>query len=87
VDCFKSLGVQAIIGQSFGAIYERNAINAGLPIVEGSVASLGLKDGDAVSVDFVKGVVTKDATGEKVNVQPFSEVQLDIYKRGGLLNK
>jgi 3-isopropylmalate/(R)-2-methylmalate dehydratase large subunit len=87
VDCFASLGVQAVIGRSFGAIYERNAINAGLPIVEGDVTKLALKDGDTVSVDFVKGTVTKDATGETVKVQPFSEVQLDIYRRGGLLNK
>jgi 3-isopropylmalate/(R)-2-methylmalate dehydratase large subunit len=87
VDCFASLGVQAVIGKSFGAIYERNAINAGLPIVEGDVGPLALKDGDTVTVDFVKGTVTKDATGQAVKVQPFSEVQLDIYKRGGLLNK
>ncbi|MFQ6618076.1 MAG: 3-isopropylmalate dehydratase small subunit 2, partial [Fidelibacterota bacterium] len=31
VDCFKSLGISLIIGQSFGAIYKRNAINSGLP--------------------------------------------------------
>jgi 3-isopropylmalate dehydratase small subunit len=87
VDCFKSLGVQAIIGQSFGAIYERNAINGGLPIVEGDVAVLGLRDGDTVTVDFITGVVTKEATGQEARVRPFSEVQMDIYKRGGLLNK
>jgi 3-isopropylmalate dehydratase small subunit len=87
VDCFSSLGVQAVIGESFGAIYERNAINAGLPIVEGSVAALALKNGDTVSIDFLEGVVTKTADGETARVTPFSGVQLEIYKRGGLLNK
>ena len=33
VDCFISLGIQAIIAESFGAIYERNAINAAFPII------------------------------------------------------
>ena len=33
VDCFSSLGIQAIIAESFGAIYERNAINAAFPIM------------------------------------------------------
>ncbi len=33
VDCFKALGVQAILSQSYGAIYERNSINAAFPIV------------------------------------------------------
>jgi 3-isopropylmalate/(R)-2-methylmalate dehydratase large subunit len=86
VDCFLSLGVAAVIGKSFGAIYERNAINAGLPIVEGDVSALKLKNGDTVIVDFTKGEITKEPGGEKASVAPFSPVQLAIYKRGGLLN-
>ena len=87
VDCFKSLGVKAVIAKSFGAIYERNAINAGLPIVEGDLSELSLADGDTVKVAFLKGEVTKEATGKKVKVKPFSDVQLEIYRRGGLLRK
>jgi homoaconitate hydratase family protein/3-isopropylmalate dehydratase small subunit len=87
VDCFKSLGVQAVVAKSFGAIYERNAINAGLPIVEGDLGGLDLADGDVVTVSFVTGEITKEATGKKIKVKPFSDVQLDIYKRGGLLQK
>ena len=33
VDCFVSLGIQAIIAESFGVIYERNAINAAFPVI------------------------------------------------------
>ena len=33
VDCFKSLGCSLIVAESFGAIYKRNAINAGFPIL------------------------------------------------------
>jgi 3-isopropylmalate dehydratase small subunit len=87
VDCFKSVGVQAIVAESFGAIYERNAINAGLPIMEGDLSGLDLKDGDIISVDFATGEVTKEGTDKKVAATPFSDVQIDIYKRGGLLNK
>ena len=87
VDCFKCVGVRAIIARSFGAIYERNAINAGLPIMEGDLGKLKLRDGDIISVDFTTGEVTKEATREKVAARPFSGVQIEIYKRGGLLNK
>ena len=87
VDCFKSIGVQAIIAKSFGAIYERNAINAGLPILAGDVAALDLQDGDVIDVDFESGEITGERTGKKVTVRPFSDVQLDIYKRGGLLQE
>jgi 3-isopropylmalate/(R)-2-methylmalate dehydratase large subunit len=86
VDCFKSIGVQAVIARSFGAIYERNAINAGLPVIQGNLESLGLKDGDVISVDFSSGEIVNEATGQKVEVKPFSDVQLEIYKRGGLLS-
>jgi 3-isopropylmalate/(R)-2-methylmalate dehydratase large subunit len=85
VDCFKSLGVRAVIARSFGAIYERNAINAGLPIVEADLTGLKLENGDTLSVDFTTGEIVKEATGEKASAKPFSEVQLEIYKRGGLL--
>ena len=33
VDCFVSLGVQCVVAESFGAIYERNAINAAFPML------------------------------------------------------
>ncbi len=87
VDCFKSLGVTAIIARSFGAIYERNAINAGLPILEGDLSTLNLKGGDIVNIDLMKGEVSREDSGETAKVKPFSEVQIDIYKRGGLLNQ
>ena len=86
VDCFKSLGVTAIVARSFGAIYERNAINAGLPILEGDLGKLSLKGGETISIDLMKGEVSRE-DGGTVKVKPFSEVQIDIYKRGGLLNQ
>ncbi len=90
VDCFKSLGIQAILAQSFGAIYERNAINAALPVLtyEAQILEkLDLKQRDPVRINFATGEVENLRNGQKAQVQPFSEVQMAIYKRGGLLNK
>lgn len=86
VDCFKSLGVQAIIARSFGAIYERNAINAGLPILAGDLISSGLQTGEDISIDFISGEAVRLATGEKLRVEPFSKIQMIIYRQGGLLS-
>jgi len=83
VDCFSSLGVQAIVARSFGAIYERNAINAGLPVVVADLIAAGLQSGDRVTLDLASGRVTWP--GGEVQGEPFSEVQMDIYQRGGLL--
>ncbi|MCJ7484612.1 MAG: homoaconitate hydratase, partial [Candidatus Aminicenantes bacterium] len=87
VDCFKSLGVRAIIARSFGAIYERNAVNAGLPVLTGDLLSSGLRSGEEITVDFATGDVTRAATGEVIRVAPFSEIQMAIYRRGGLFGE
>ena len=85
VDCFKSLKISVIIAQSYGAIYERNAINAGMPILTADLLDSTIEDGDEVTVDLTTGVIENVTRGEKISGQPFSEVQLDIYRRGGLL--
>ena len=86
VDCFRALGIAAIIAESFGAIYKRNAINSGLPIV--SLPGLAenaaaFHSGDAVSVDFETGTVILNAA-QAFAAQPFSQVQMDIYQAGDL---
>ena len=85
VDCFESLGVVLIIAQSFGAIYERNAINKGFPIMVADLTSTDLEDGQVVEVDLAKGLITLPS-GKNVAGVPFSDVQMNIYKKGGLLN-
>jgi homoaconitate hydratase family protein/3-isopropylmalate dehydratase small subunit len=87
VDCFKSLGVAAIIARSFGAIYERNAINAALPVLAGDLLSAGLRDGEEISVDFATGEVVRKASGEIFRVAPFSKIQMTLYQRGGLFGE
>ncbi len=86
VDCFKSLGVQAIIAESFGAIYERNAINAAFAILTyNSIDKLGIKDGDKVKINLKSGKLSNMENGSSTSINPFSDVQMEIYKRGGLL--
>lgn len=86
VDCFKALGVQAIIAESFGAIYERNAINAAFPILTyKSLDELELKQRDKIRVDFVTGEITNLSNNKTTQISEFSKVQTEIYQRDGLL--
>lgn len=86
VDCFKSLGVQAVIARSFGAIYERNAINAAFPILTfDKIDPLELKQGDKIRVDFERGELTNLENGRSIAIGKFAGVQLQIYKKGDLL--
>jgi len=84
VDCFKALGVAAVVARSFGAIYERNAINAGFPIVVSELVGTGIADGEEVELDLVKGEIRR-ASGAAVKCEPWPEVQVATYRRGGLL--
>jgi 3-isopropylmalate/(R)-2-methylmalate dehydratase large subunit len=84
VDCFLALGIAALVADSFGAIYERNAINAGLAILQAPGAAAALDDGEEVTIDFAAGTVAR-ADGSALTGRPFSDAQMRIYRRGGLL--
>ena len=86
VDGFIALGVAAVIGESFGAIYKRNAINAGLPLFECSdILNSGIKDGDEIAVDLTKGTISTVEGTVLARAKPLSQVGSDIYQAGGLL--
>jgi 3-isopropylmalate/(R)-2-methylmalate dehydratase small subunit len=91
VDCFRALGVKLIIAVSFGAIYKRNAINSGFPIMmfndaEKVIADNRIPNRARIKVDLLSGELTNLDSGETFKLMPFSTVQKDIYDNGTLLN-
>ncbi|MCX6667231.1 MAG: aconitase family protein [Euryarchaeota archaeon] len=85
VDCFKSLSISVIMAESFGAIYERNAINSAMPILVAENIVNKINDKDLISVDFTTGEIKNKTQNKTYHAKPFSQVQLEIYKKGGLL--
>jgi 3-isopropylmalate/(R)-2-methylmalate dehydratase large subunit len=85
VDCFKSLKTGLLIARSFGAIYFRNAVNAGFPVMVADLLDSGLQDGDHLRVNLATGEIEIQETGVKVQGRPFPPVQIEIYRKGGLL--
>jgi len=86
VDCFKSLGISVIIAESFGSIYERNAINSAMPILVADNITNEIRQGDILSVDFLTGKIFDKTQNKVFYSKAFSNSQLGIYKKGGLLN-
>ncbi len=88
VDCFKALGIQCIIGESFGAIYKRNAINSGFPIIEapGIFDSGEFCSQDEIEVDFETGLIKNISKGGEFQAKPMSHVAMEIMKSGGIFN-
>ena len=88
VDCFIALGISCILAESYGAIYERNAINAAMPILTYDpvvLEEIDLKDGDTIRVNFETGELTNLSNEKNVRINKFYDAQLAIYKNGGLL--
>jgi len=90
VDCFISLGISLLICGSFGAIYKRNAMNSGFPIISCSLTSSYIKEnkvntGDILEVDLETGKIFDRTTNQEIEGgKPFSKVQMDIYQAGNL---
>lgn len=88
VDCFISLGISCILAESYGAIYERNAINAAMPILTYNpslINELKLQTGDTISVNMETGEIENKTKSLKGMVNPFYDVQKEIYLNNGLL--
>jgi 3-isopropylmalate/(R)-2-methylmalate dehydratase small subunit len=86
VDCFRALGVSAIVAESFGAIYKRNAINSGFPIVTfpGLHEQVScFKTGDEIEVHLDTGQIVLNGD-QTFQAEPLSRVQMDIYQAGDL---
>lgn len=82
----KASGISCVIADTFARIFYRNAINIGLPIIECKDASVKIKAGDEVEIDFDSGIITDITTGETFKGQAFPPFMQNIIQKGGLIN-
>jgi 3-isopropylmalate dehydratase small subunit len=91
VDCFRALGVGAIIAPSFGAIYFRNAVNSGFPVLrwpglEEVFLEGRLQTGDRISLHPESGQGVNQSRGDAFAFHPMSPVQAAVYQAGSLFD-
>ena len=80
----KSVGIKAVIAESFARIFYRAAINQGLLLIESPEAVHAYKPGDKVEVDIEKSKII--VGGEEFSFPPLPKEILAIREAGGLLN-
>lgn len=80
----KAAGVGAILADSFGRIFYRNAINLGVPLIVCPGISGIVKRGDVLTVDMATGNVTNLTTGAAAQAQPMSDYVMNILDSGGI---
>lgn len=81
----KAAGVSCVIAKNFARIFYRNAINIGLPIFECPDAAEDIQEGDQITVDAGKGIITNLTTGKTYQAAPFPEFMQQLIEVGGLM--
>ena len=81
----KTLGIGAVVAESFARIFFRNAIAIGLPAITCPEVSALFADGDELELDLVSGKITNLTRGKTVYAQPLPEQMLEVLSQGGIL--
>jgi len=82
----KTLGISAILANSFARIFFRNAINLGFPAIECAGLRDVVKSGDAIELDLAGGEV-RVPSGRMLKFTPLPPNVLEILEAGGLVPK
>jgi 3-isopropylmalate dehydratase small subunit len=82
----KGAGISCVIASSFARIFFRNAVNAGLPIIESPEAVAGIEDGDHIVVDLAEGRIQNTTAGTEFKVGAYPEFMRRIMDAGGLID-
>lgn len=80
----KAIGASAILAESFGRIFYRNAVNIGVPVIVCPDISSAVSNGDILQVDITSGKVTNVTTGQELQTQPMSDYVINIIRHGGI---
>ncbi len=83
-EALKTLGVAAVLAQSFAGIFYRNALNLGLLALVCPEAN-ALRPGGRISVDPIAGIVTDHDSGSTLACEPLPQHLLEMVRDGGLM--
>lgn len=79
----KTAGIAGMFGQSVSGLFQRAAIDFGVPMWPLPELSAITSDGDRLEIDLATGAVKNHTTGREASVPPFSPILLDILGAGG----
>ena len=78
-------GIKAVVAESFGRIFYRNAINIGLLIVKCPGIVKKVQQGNLIQANLKEGLIILDISGETLSIEKFPLQLLSILKIGGLI--
>ncbi len=86
VIAIQAAGIRAVVAASFARIFFRNAVNLGLPLLEGTAAAGTLADGALIELDLAAGRLIEPTTGAVLQSRPLSAFAARIARHGGVLD-
>jgi len=84
-EALKFLGVAAVVAESFGRIFFRNAIAIGLPVLVCPNISGGTGKGDELEIDIEAARVKNLTTGKTFAGEPLHDMMIESLKKGGIM--
>jgi len=81
----KAAGVACIIAPTFARIFNRNAFNTGLLILESAEAAESISAGHQVNVDPATGTIKDITSGQTFQARPVPEFMQKLLDDGGLM--
>ena len=79
-----AMGAKAVLADSFARIFFRNAVNLGLLPVICKGISRHVQNGQTLTQDLGKGIVTVEETGETLPCEQLGEQAMLILEAGGI---
>jgi len=81
----QATGISAVVAESFGRIFYRNAINRGLLVMECPGLGDRITEGDELELRPREGVLRDLTRAEELRVRPLTSTAAAILEAGGLL--
>jgi len=79
-------GIKAIVAESFGRIFYRNAINIGLPVLKYPDIIKKIHQGDLVKINLQDGLITLSNPERNLLIGKYPPQLLSILESGGLIS-
>jgi len=78
-------GIKAVVAESFGRIFYRNAINIGLPAIKYLDIAKEVNQSDLIKIDLQNGLIILFSPERKISIEKYPAQLLSILKSGGLI--
>ena len=78
-------GIKAILAESFGRIFYRNAINIGLPVLKYPEIVKEVHQNDSIKINLRDGLITLNNPERNLLIKKYPPQLLNILKSGGLI--